>query len=67
MSVATRIVPFPAPSRFVHRIDHSSFDLFARWYDRWVQRQHLAELDDRMLRDIGISRAEAGRESRKLF
>ncbi len=37
------------------------------WYDRIRQRHHLMELDDRMLRDIGISRAEAVAEFDKPF
>jgi uncharacterized protein YjiS (DUF1127 family) len=36
-------------------------------HDRWRQRQALLELDDRLLRDIGITRAEAIREARKGF
>jgi len=35
------------------------------WLDRQRQRAALAELDDRLLADIGISRAEATVESRK--
>jgi uncharacterized protein YjiS (DUF1127 family) len=31
-------------------------------HDRWLQRQALAELDDRMLKDIGLTRAERDRE-----
>ena len=34
---------------------------------RQRQRTSLAQLDDRMLRDMGISRLEAERESRKPF
>jgi uncharacterized protein YjiS (DUF1127 family) len=37
-----------------------------RWR-RQRQRTSLAQLDDRMLRDMGISRLEAERESRKPF
>jgi uncharacterized protein YjiS (DUF1127 family) len=37
------------------------------WWDRSEQRRHLARLDDRMLRDIGVSHAEAHRESQKWF
>jgi uncharacterized protein YjiS (DUF1127 family) len=33
-------------------------DVVFGWMDRARQRRHLAELDDRLLRDIGISRAE---------
>jgi uncharacterized protein YjiS (DUF1127 family) len=31
------------------------------------QRQSLANLNDHLLRDIGVSRSEAAREARKLF
>lgn len=30
--------------------------------DRWNQRHDLADLDDRLLADIGVTRAEAERE-----
>ncbi len=33
------------------------------WQERDQQRRHLAALDDRLLRDMGISRAEAAREA----
>ena len=37
------------------------------WNDRYRQRIHLAQLDDRMLRDMGVSRSEAFHESDKPF
>ncbi len=37
------------------------------WLDRHHQRQSLLELDDHMLRDIGISRIDAEAEARKHF
>lgn len=37
-------------------------DLLLRWAERTRQRRHLAELDDRLLRDIGLSRAEVEAE-----
>ena len=37
------------------------------WFERSRQRRALAELDDRLLRDIGITRAQAGREAAKPF
>lgn len=37
------------------------------WYDRQRQRRRLAGLDDRLLRDIGIERADALREASKPF
>jgi uncharacterized protein YjiS (DUF1127 family) len=39
----------------------------ARWIERVRQRQALAQLDDQMLRDIGITRVEAARETEKPF
>ncbi len=33
------------------------------WQERDQHRRHLAALDDRLLRDMGISRAEAAREA----
>lgn len=39
----------------------------ALWHQRYRQRQALARLDDWQLRDIGISREAAVRESRKPF
>ncbi len=33
------------------------------WQERDQQRRHLASLDDRLLSDMGISRADAARES----
>ncbi len=37
------------------------------WAARARQRHHLSALDDRLLKDIGLSRADAERESRKPF
>jgi len=37
------------------------------WYERHRQRRHLARLDDRLLRDIGIDRASAELEITKPF
>ena len=37
------------------------------WLQRSRQRRALAELDDRMLRDIGITRPQAEREAAKPF
>ncbi|WP_235911936.1 DUF1127 domain-containing protein [Mesorhizobium xinjiangense] len=35
-------------------------------YDRWLQRQALAELDDRLLDDIGLTRRDVERECAKI-
>ena len=59
---------FIAPSRgqangFVTRLS----DVLISWLDRSRQRRHLAELDDRMLRDIGLSRGEVETEVSRRF
>ncbi len=56
--------------------DHSPFEVFTdygirlftvvqAWNDRARQRHHLSELDDRLLADIGVSRAAAAHEAAK--
>lgn len=37
------------------------------WMERWEHRQRLRELDERILRDVGLSRADIYREARKPF
>lgn len=39
----------------------------AAWMARSRQRQHLAELNDHMLRDLGLSRADVQFEIKKPF
>ncbi len=41
--------------------------VLALWIERYEQRRHLAELDDRMLSDIGVSRGDARVEADKRF
>lgn len=43
------------------------FDVLLLWQRRANERHALASLDDRMLRDLGLSRAEVAWESRKPF
>ncbi len=43
------------------------FGRWLLWYRRWQQRQHLAGLDAHLLRDIGVTHAEAIREAGKPF
>ena len=38
-----------------------------RWLELIEQRRRLLQLDDRMLKDIGVSRADAERESQRSF
>jgi uncharacterized protein YjiS (DUF1127 family) len=37
------------------------------WRERAVQRRMLADLDDRLLRDLGLTRADVYKECRKQF
>jgi uncharacterized protein YjiS (DUF1127 family) len=43
------------------------FDRVFTWLERARQRRHLGELDDRLLRDIGLSRAEVENEVSRPF
>ena len=45
----------------------AAWRLIAGWIERSRQRRMLATLDDHMLRDIGITRADAARECEKPF
>lgn len=40
---------------------------FFLWQERWAQRERLKGLDDHMLRDLGLSRADAQAEADKPF
>jgi uncharacterized protein YjiS (DUF1127 family) len=45
----------------------SLVDSLSRWRERARGRRLLMEMDERLLKDIGISRSDAYRESRKPF
>jgi len=49
------------------RTPHSIVALMREGWRRWRSRRHLAELDDRTLKDIGITRADAEYELNKPF
>jgi uncharacterized protein YjiS (DUF1127 family) len=44
-----------------------ALELLLTWQIRAFERRHLRELDDRLLADIGLSRADVEGESRKPF
>lgn len=44
-----------------------ALDQIGSWLDRSRQRRHLSQLDDRLLRDIGVSRAEVEHEVSRRF
>ena len=43
------------------------FETLAAWQDRAAQRHHLSQLDERVLRDVGLRRANVRRELEKPF
>lgn len=59
-----------ASTRFVHQVDaavENVVDRFLTWQRRHKDRMHLLSLDDRMLRDIGVTLADVDREASKPF
>lgn len=50
-----------------HTILASIADAFSAWQERASQRRTLARLDDRLLRDMGLSRADVEHEVSKPF
>ncbi len=61
-----------APSSLVARSGlvrgfRSILSRLAEWRERSEQRKHLAAMSDRMLKDVGITRADAVREASKPF
>lgn len=59
-----------ASARFVHSVDaavENVLDRFLTWQRRHKDRMHLLSLDDRMLRDIGVTMADVDKEASKPF
>lgn len=50
----------------VNRLHHA-LDMVAEWHQRAVSRRELAQLDDRMLQDIGVNNVDVEREISKPF
>jgi len=50
----------------LHRLGHG-FEVGLVWIERAQQRRRLHELSDHMLRDIGVTRADAHAEAAKPF
>ena len=53
--------------RLLVRDTRALFDLLTTWQRRASMRHQLRTLDDRILKDIGLSRADAEREGGKYF
>ncbi|MEQ8813983.1 MAG: DUF1127 domain-containing protein [Thalassobaculum sp.] len=56
-----------AQSSIAERILSAPFAVLATWGERLKQRATLAEMDDRMLQDIGVDRSVARAEADKPF
>ena len=56
-----------APTGLLATIANRAVAVVYGWQQRASTRHHLMTLDDRMLKDIGLSRADAEREGRKQF
>jgi uncharacterized protein YjiS (DUF1127 family) len=54
-------------ARTLQRFAANVFTTALEWQERARQRRRLAELDDRMLKDIGLTRADVSREVEKPF
>jgi uncharacterized protein YjiS (DUF1127 family) len=68
MPAITDPVSAPPLRSFLRRLRlKRATSIISRWYDRHLQRRDLAELDERMLADIGRSPEEARRECGKPF
>ena len=52
--------PFVTSRRLLRRF-------LARWYDRHLQRLDLAEIDEHLLRDLGLTPEDVRRECAKRF
>ncbi len=66
---ATKYVHFDERSLLdrVPELVHRALDTLTTWQEREMQRRHLMRLDDRLLADMGMRRADAAGEYRKPF
>jgi uncharacterized protein YjiS (DUF1127 family) len=65
--IAGRALLRPDPLAGLRRLARGVPSTLALWAARARQRRELLELDDRLLRDIDVSRTDAEREARKPF
>ena len=56
-----------APLRAATGLVGRAIDIVLRWQERAKGRKELEQLDDRMLKDIGLNRIDALREADKPF
>jgi uncharacterized protein YjiS (DUF1127 family) len=62
-----RTIPVTVKSIDLSTLPMRLVDTLLGWQDRAQQRYRLAEMDDRMLADIGLGRAVAANEAGKPF
>jgi uncharacterized protein YjiS (DUF1127 family) len=60
---AHRVAAVPPETRLVLRVLATAF----KWHERARQRRELQALDERMLKDIGLTRLDVEREVSKHF
>jgi uncharacterized protein YjiS (DUF1127 family) len=66
-SVTIAPATFGGVLRAVGRAGSAAIDALLTWQERAAERAHLSALEDRILRDIGLSRADADHEASKPF
>ena len=66
MTTASTSGPFESRQSFPFLTWFRSGTL-ARWYDRYLQRIDLAEIDDHLLRDLDLTPEDVRRECAKSF
>lgn len=59
--------PSAGPLRGLHRLAARALGHVLRWHELARERRALLALDERMLKDIGITRLEAEREASRPF
>lgn len=67
MQITRRQIPITAPTFSATRLAARLVRLLLRWQERASERHHLSGLDDRMLKDIGVTRADIESEAGKPF
>ena len=60
-------VDFRGEKKLPYQLFGRLLETLTWWYQRHRQRTALADLDDRLLNDIGLTRADVAREVRKSF
>lgn len=67
-TMSSASLPAPADAkRTLTALPRILVDILLMWQERAFERRALREMDDRMLKDIGISATDADREGRKPF